>query len=217
MTARNLRLAPAQAEFNTRNFPVADGARIASSAWVRLHQQAYSNRFFASPGSRLTPISLDIPCCYLGATPETAVAEVWGDQFYARKAWGGKVFSITGSRADCYEFLALKNPLPSLRLCDLTDPHTRAGVGIDSGTLFALDLRVPQAWAQVLALHPANLDGIVYRSRHTDLECVVLWSKPKGRRLDEELKFERFGPFRDSAAARRLAHHMGLRLAFLRS
>ncbi len=113
---------------------------------------------------------------------------MWGDQFYARKERGGKVFSINGTLADRYEFHALKKPLPHLRLCDLTDPHTRAGVGIDSGTRFAPDLRVPRAWARVLALHPANLDGIVYRSRHTDLECVVLWSRPKGRRLDNELE-----------------------------
>lgn len=216
MTARNLRLAPTQPEFNTRDFPVAGVTRIASVAWIRLHKKAYPNRFYASPGSRLTPVSLDIPCCYLGATPETAVAEVWGDQFYARKEQGGKVFSINVSRADCYEFLALTSPLPQLRLCDLTDPQTRAGVGIDSGTLYSLDLHVPQAWAQVLAMHPANLDGVVYRSRHTDLECVVLWTRSKGRRLDKELKFERSGPFRESSAARRLAQHMGLRLAFLR-
>lgn len=212
---RELRLPPTQADFDTRALPVSDLRGRSGQPWFRLHRVEYANRFYPSKGSRLTPISGDFPCVYLAASLETTVAEVWGDRFAALREAGGTVHVISRSQAEKWTYLEA-GPLPAeLRVCDLTDADTRLAAGLDSGTLYAIDLEVPQAWAECMARHPLQFDGIRYRSRHTDEDCLVLWTRPERRpALDETLSFRPAGAFLNSDAAFILAGKIGVRLSF---
>src|SRR5258708_2004570 len=120
-----VRPAPEQAVFDRLVLPTTDHYRLAGITWSRLYKIAYPNQFYPSIGSRLTPVSLKIPCVYLASNLETAVAEVWGDSFYAQRMLGRTLFRINAAEADQYAFLSLRPPLPRLCLCDLTNADTR--------------------------------------------------------------------------------------------
>lgn len=159
----------------------------------------------------MTPLSLDFPCIYLGATKETAVAEVWGDRFHARRAKG--IYSIPASDAKALAFLAA-DALPALKVCDLTHADTRLALGLESGTIYSTDLSVTKTWAERIARHPGNYDGILYRSRITDDLCLVLWLRKGGRALDKEVSMKPSGEFYDSVDAYAVAKKCGLKLSF---
>jgi len=214
---RDLRLPPDQATFDQRVIPVRDTLTEKKRSWFRLHRVAYPNQFFPSKGSRLTPSSGNFSCVYLAASLETTVAEVWGDRLAALRDAGGSIYVITESQAKQWSYL--KTPvLPlGMRLCDLTDRDTRLASGIESGTLYSTDLAVPQLWAERIARHPAHFDGILYRSRHTDELCLVLWIRPERKPpLEHLLRFESAGAFCDSEASHIIAGKIGVRLAFTR-
>lgn len=175
----------------------------------------FPGQFFPSKGSRLTPSSGDFPCVYLAADQETTVAEVWGDRFAAHRTASSGPYVISQDQARRWAYLET-GPLPSdLRLCDLTDGDTRLAAGIDSATLYTPDLRLPQLWAERIARHPARFDGISYRSRHTELACLVLWSRSDDPLpLEKRLTFQPAGGFLESTAAYNLAAKTGIRLAF---
>jgi RES domain-containing protein len=209
---REIRQPPSQADFDRIEMPAFEARKLGFPAWFRLANTAYPGQFYPSPRSRLTPISRAYPCVYLAEDTGTAVAELWGDQFYAQRALGPAIFSIARSEAEQIRFLKTESN-PALRLCDLTDGDTRLRVGIDSSTLYCPDLKVPQGWAEVIARHPANLDGILYRSRHTDRPCVVAWNR-LDRVLEREFAFTDAGPFIESPESYAIAKKVGVTLSF---
>jgi hypothetical protein len=198
-----------QAEFDGIAIPSAPPP----TAWpsVRLATKGFASQFYVHPDSRLTPLSGDFPCVYLGENKATAIAEKWGDRFYGSRKLG--VFTIPRMLAATGEFLT--TPLPALTVCDWTDPQVRLAIGIEGGTQNATDIALPRLWAERVARHPAKYDGILYRSRHTDQLCVVLWLRPGGRALESELHFTSCGEFRDAPEAYAVAARCGLRLAFV--
>jgi len=212
---REIRQAPDQAAFDRREIPVTESGEALPAPWYRLARVEYPNPFYASPGSRLTPDSGEFPCVYVGASRDTAVAEVWGDRMAAQRDRWSAIYVISLAQAREWAFLEVADPPSDLRLCDLTDSHTRLAVGLDSGTLYAADLRTPRQWAERIALHPTRFDGIHYRSRHTDESCLVLWSRPSDvSPLCDRLVFGPAGEFAECEAAYRLAAKLGMRLSF---
>jgi hypothetical protein len=187
----------------------------ATPGWHRLCRVEFPSRFFASKGSRLTPISGDFPCVYLAVDQETTVAEVWGDRFAAQRANGDDLYVIPRQQALRWNYLQTTGLPEDLRLCDLTQPDTRLALGIDAGTLYATNLQLPQLWAERIARHPSRFDGIVYRSRHTDLACLVLWNRADDTMpLEKRLTFGSAQPFFDAEPAYILAGKIGIRLSF---
>jgi RES domain-containing protein len=216
MGLRTLRPAPAQAAFDRRVLPVTLGATLPMTPWFRLYRKAYASQFYASKGSRLTPWSGDFPCVYLAQRKETTVAEVWGDRLAAQQALEAEVYAISRAQASQWAYLRVGPLPPSLRLCDLTAAATQLAVGLDAATLFQPDLEGPQRWADCLARHPADFDGILYPSRHTGEKCLVLWQRPNSSgRLEEALKWEEEGKFVGSEEAYILAGRLGIQLAFV--
>ncbi|MCW5560182.1 MAG: RES family NAD+ phosphorylase [Verrucomicrobiae bacterium] len=194
--------------------PIGDETRLAGIRWVRLSKAAYPNQFYANRKSRLTPASGRFPCVYVAATEGTAVAEVWGDTWwYQKQVLKKEIHAIPAKTAEEFAYLVMRPP-PSLTLCDFTDEATRLAIGLDGAVLNAADLTIPQAWAEAVATHKNGYDGIVYRSRHTDHPCAVLWARPGVRALDREIAFAAGGPFRDSPAAFETAGKIGIRLSF---
>ena len=213
---RSWRQPPDPGAFDARDIPVVgSGGGDLAGPWFRLYRVAYADQFHASAGSRLTPASGGFPCCYLGASIETTVAEVWGDRLAAHRDQGGNPYVITAGQAREWAYLRVDRLPDDLRLCDLTDAETLLRVGLDAATLYATDLALTRMWAERIARHPAGFDGIRYLSRHDHQPCLVLWDRP-GRRepLPGRLVFEPAGDFLDSAAAHRLAGKIGIRLAF---
>ena len=215
---RRSRVAPPPSGLREAVIPVFTETRLTTGSfadvtWTRLHHVAYPNRFHSSLKSRLTPASGAYPCVYLAPSAETAVAEIWGDQMVLEKGRGEDVFAIPKKKAHTYGFL-VADSIPPVRLCDFTHGETLLSIGLDFGTLYSPDLAVTQQWAEAVAAHDARFDGIVYRSRHTGEECVVLWLRPGGRPLDRELTFRAAEPFVDSDAAYKVAESIGITLAF---
>jgi hypothetical protein len=181
----------------------------------RLADTRYASQYFANPRSRLTPVSRSFPCAYLGASRQTAIAEVWSDRFWQfRDSGTAGPYAIARSIAGGLSFMELPT-LPTLKLCDFTHADVRMAIGIDAGTLYSTDLQLPQTWAERVAQHPAHFDGIIYRSRLTDELCTVLWVRPGGRTLDKETTFDVTGPFYDSPDAYAVAAKCGVKLAFV--
>ena len=227
---RSVRRPPEQAAFDRIEL-TPSAFPIETLAWSRLAKVAYRSQFYASTGSRLTPISRHFPCAYIGESPETVVAEIWGDRFYAHRALGHPIYAIFESEAVQWQYLRVKI-LPKLNLCDLTDPETLLATGFDAATLYDTELKIPQGWAEAIARHPAAFDGILYRSRHTQQLCIVAWTRPapkavitplasgvhvrhSGRALDKEFEFEPVGPFLNSVSAYSVATTMRLKLSFV--
>lgn len=218
---RTERIAPPPPGY-PNDVPVCHEEKLSGVAWVRLGNRVYPKPFYASLKSRLTPSSELFPCVYIAASLETAVAEIWGDRWTMAKKRGKEIFVITAEKADELVFLQA-GALPKLDLCDLTDATTQLRLGIDAATLFTPDLRIPQAWAEMIASHPNRYDGIIYQSRHTGETCVVLWLRSKlssgvwpedGKKLDELVTFTPIGGFRESAAAYSVAHKIGIKLSW---
>jgi hypothetical protein len=151
----------------------------------------------------------------LAATKETAVAEVWGDRFYAHREKGNSLYVIPATDAANFAFLDI-DAVPSTNLCDLTDGEVLQRVGIDQATLFTTNLKIPQGWAECIVNHPAKFDGIRYASRLTNEVCVVLWLRPGGPDFASQLKFGDQLPFLDSTAAHSVAAKHQLHLSFAR-
>lgn len=214
---RTIRPAPSQEVFDQRRLPVATSEQVGIGPWFRLCRKEFASPFFPSPGSRLTPISRQFPCVYLAATQVTTVAEVWGDRLAAQRESGGSIFSIPASLAAKWAFLKMECLPADLRLLDLTQSASLLAAGLDATTLYVPDLSIPQGWAERVARHPAQLDGIAYRSRHTGEKCLVLWDQPSGTRdVESRIGFEPAGEFLESDETYLLAGHLGLRLAFVR-
>lgn len=196
-----------------KGLPVAGNDRLPAVRWVRLANIAYANHFFASLKSRLTPGSGRFPCVYLAPRTETAVAELWGDRWTLAIRRGQSVFVIPADKAAEYCFFTA-GPLSDLRLCDLTDADTRLALGLDAAAIYTADLAIPQAWAEMIANHPNAYDGIIYRSRHTDEICMVLWSRPGANDLSAEISFVASESFLESRAAYAIAEKIGIKLSF---
>ena len=209
--SRHLRQPPTQAQFDGIVIPTPP-TRDPLPAF-RLGNPSHASQFFPNPASRLTPVSLKFPCVYLAANRETALAEKWGDRLWMHREAKLGVFVIDKSLAETEAFMEVAK-FPPLTLCDLTHADVRAAVGLESGTLYAPDLLLPQTWAERIALHPIHFDGILYRSRITDEKCLVLWLRPGGRLLEPEMSFPIIGPFLDSDEAFKLAQKCGVRLSF---
>lgn len=208
--ARELRNAPAQPEFDAIAVPVVLPALPLPA--FRLGTVVHPSQFFANPRSRLTPSSGKFPCCYMGKSILTSVLECHGDEFFAARKAG--LFSITKVKADEKAFLEASYP-PSLKLCNLTSVDVLTAIGLDVTTLHWNDITLAREWAERIANHPAQFDGVVYPSRHSLEHCVVLWDRPGGRTLSNEVKFSAIGPFRESPHAYAAAAKCKARLAFV--
>ncbi len=170
---REPRLPLAQAEFDKLEMPTVE---IEPREWVNLRFRQYANQddlFIARPGARLTPRSMKVPCLYLAGEMSTSFMELYGDRLYAAKV-EGKVLGMPELEID--ERIFVKVRTPKLRLCDLVKPGGAKKLNLDQGTLWAADLKFPQLFAEAILKHPAGVDGILYKSRHTDSVCAVVWN-----------------------------------------
>lgn len=180
--ARSL-LRPGQ-DFDKRPLPVT---RQPARAWFRIHRSgspavsfgAFSHHRFSHPAS-------PYPLVYLGATIQTCLWEVFGDDVFldrrtiAASKWYGRSLS--------------KITVPELKVCATTLAGTREAMIVDKASLLATDLSVPQAWGLALQRHPAAFEAIKYHSRFIDQPCLALFDRGN---LEPRLKVTPLGTLND--------------------
>lgn len=203
---RELREPPTQAAFDA--IPIPTPAPAFALPAVRLGDRGFPSYFFENVRSRLTPKGY--PCAYFATDAVTAVLERWGDSFSAHRLAGA--FAISRSATANQVFLSAT--FPALKLCDLTHADVIPAVGLDLATLHYPFIRRAKIWAERIARHPAQFDGILYCSRHTQAPCMVLWLRPGGRALEREISFVETGPFNQSTAAYSAAAKCRILLSF---
>src|SRR5690606_373713 len=136
--------------------------------WVNLRFAEFSNAerlFYASAGARFTPYSLNVPCLYLAKEEKSSYLELYGDRLYAARHTGRQMI-LPESELNRRVFVSVQTG--TLHLCDLTQKGGGSRLHLDAGTLWASNLEHPQKFAEAIYHHPAQVDGIRYKSRHTD-------------------------------------------------
>lgn len=154
-------------EFSTLDVPLISYAE--RELW-RLHQQGKSAIFFSICAShRFSHAQSPAKLLYLGEELTTCIWERFGDDILNVDArvpmglWTAHALS--------------KVKVPTLRLCDLTDELTRSRAKVDVSALTHTDLSVPKAWGLAIQQHPANFDGLRYRSRFDNQPCIALFER----------------------------------------
>lgn len=190
--------------------------------WFRIVPDVYAQSFYASKGSRFTPLAGDFPCAYFAEDPQTCFAELFGDAMARHaKAAPNVPFAIAASHAAARGVYRITRS-PALRLCDLTDGPTLLSLQIDLSTVYALDLKLTQTWAEFITkldsstcaqLH-GPFDGIRYLSRHTGKVCQVLWDRPAIEPVSSRMEYARDGTLLNAPFSFDVAKLCGTRLSF---
>lgn len=157
-------------------FPGADfsrflkGSFVASGPWLRVHPSARSAVYFSKrSGQRFTPATSPFGVLYAATDITTALFEVFGDEMFEndRRIRAFRWMSYSVSKID----------IPRVRICNLGNPRVRASLKVDLGTLMGPEFDATQSWALAIMEHPAEIHGIVYRSRFTDKNCLALFDR----------------------------------------
>jgi hypothetical protein len=67
--------------------------------------------------------------------------------------------------------------IPAIHICDLTNPKTLSALRVDLSTLMHYDLKIPQQWGLAIQRHPANFQGIKFKSRFNGKICLALFDR----------------------------------------
>jgi hypothetical protein len=157
-------LRPGQ-DFGQRLIPVT---RQPSRVWYRVHRSAVpAVDFGLLPFHRFSHDRCPHPILYLGASIQTCLWEVFGDDVFqgqraiALSKWSGRQVSQIN--------------VPELAVCALNLAQTRDAAGVDKASLLATDLSIPQAWGLAVQQHSAGFQAIKYSSRFVDQPCLALF------------------------------------------
>jgi hypothetical protein len=67
--------------------------------------------------------------------------------------------------------------VPLLHVCDLSQVPTRSALTVDLAALMNADITVPQEWGLQIQQHPAQVPAIKFRSRFTNVACLVIFDR----------------------------------------
>jgi hypothetical protein len=167
------RLPPA--DFVSRKLPLCQAGGV-------FHRCGIASRpllaWDARNDSRFSAPDLPFPVLYLASSKLTGFWECFGDELIDRPR-NEKRLSARALGVRRWVRFTIK---PSLRIVDLTNPDTLRAMGADGATFLA-DYDVTQRWSKELMLHPANVDGLRYRSRlDSDHHCLAIFGRPQLRR-----------------------------------
>jgi hypothetical protein len=109
------------------------------------------------------------PLLYVGASIQTCLWEVFGDDVFQ-----GKRTISSGKWSGC---CVSQIVVPELKVCGVTLDRTRDAMSVDRASLFAADLSIPQAWGLAVQEHPAAFEAIKYSSRFLDQPCLALFDR----------------------------------------
>lgn len=187
------------ADFDQREIPVT---RQPVRHWFRVHKSDSSPIVFGTfAHHRFSHPDCPYLLLYVGATIQTCLWEVFGDDIFLGKRTisGGKWQGSSVSQIT----------VPEVRVCAVSLERTRDAMGVDKAGLFAADLTIPQAWGLAMQRHPASFQGINYSSRFLDQPCLALFDRDK---LRAQLKVTHLGELSDLDVAVDWLHERGAAL-----
>ncbi|MGA2864439.1 MAG: RES domain-containing protein [Verrucomicrobiota bacterium] len=184
--ARTL-LRPRQ-DFDQRQVPVT---RQPSRSWFRVHRSGSSALLFGTFAyHRFSHSACPYPLLYMGATMQTCLWEVFGDEVFLEKR------TIAKSKWEQRSISQIT--VPELKVCAVSLAPTRDAMGVDKASLLAADLAIPQAWGLAVQRHPAAFQAIKYTSRFIDQACLALFDRGG---LQARLRVTHLGALNDLDAA----------------
>lgn len=158
-------------------FPPADFAKLKIPKtrqpvrnWFRVHQSKYNAVYFSlEPTHRFSHPGCPFDFLYLGVDVETCLFERFGDTAYKSQK------TIAGSLWNAHSLSLVR--VEEVLVCDVTNAKTLSALSVDLSALMHTDLQAPQAWGLALQQHPANFQGIKYRSRFNARACLALFKR----------------------------------------
>jgi hypothetical protein len=175
-------------DFDQRPIPITRQPR---RIWFRVHKAGSSAVTFGKlPHHRFSHPDCPFPLLYLGATIQTSLWEVFGDDIFQ-----GKRVISSAKWAGCHLSQIV---VPELAVCAVSLQRTRDAMSVDKASLLATDFTVPQAWGLAIQRHPAGFEGVKYSSRFVDQPCLALFDRG---RLQTRLKVTPLGPLLNLDAA----------------
>ena len=145
-------------------------SRQRSRDWFRVHQSQHGAINFAlNAAHRFSHADCPYHLLYLAADVGTCLFERFGDTAYDREK------AVALSLWEAHSASVVK--VPALQVCDLTKARTLSALKVDLGALMHHDLAVPQAWGVALQKHPANFQGIKFKSRFNGKSCLALFRR----------------------------------------
>ena len=109
------------------------------------------------------------PLLYLGVDLDTCLFERFGDQAYDHQK------AISQSLWNAHRVSSVQ--IPDLYLCDLTKASTLSALVVDLSALMHTEVAAPQQWGLAIQRHPANFQGIKYKSRFNGKTCLALFQR----------------------------------------
>ena len=154
-------------DFSQRRIPIT---RHPQRPWFRIHPTGSpALDFRCLPHHRFSHPDGPFPLLYLGATIQTCLWEVFGDDvFLGRRA-------ISSARWNGCSISQIH--VPKVNVCATTLERTRDAMNVDKASLMASDLSIPQAWSLAIQKHPFGFEGIKYSSRFLDQSCLALFAR----------------------------------------
>ncbi|MGA2177100.1 MAG: RES family NAD+ phosphorylase [Verrucomicrobiota bacterium] len=155
------------ADFDQRVIPVT---RQPQRIWFRVHRSGSPAVLFGKfSHHRFSHPNCPFPLLYVGATIQTCLWEVFGDDIFQ----GQRALS-SGKWAGC---CVSQIVVPELKVCAVSLDRTRDAMSVDKASLLAADLSIPQAWGLAVQGHPAGFEAIKYASRFLDQPCLALFER----------------------------------------
>jgi hypothetical protein len=194
---RTLRLPPAH--LGTATIPVKnEGPRL----WYRVHQTKFDAIHFSLRDiHRFSHPQCLYSCLYLACDSATCLFERFGDQLYDR------ALTIASSLWQAHSVTAIR--IPAIHICDLTNSKTLSALRADLSALMHYDLKIPQQWGLAIQRHPANFQGIKFKSRFNGKICLALFARDN---VENKLKETSSESLLDSESAADWLHGHKVRL-----
>ena len=147
--------------------------------WFRVHQNQCQALFFSlNAGHRFSHAACPFKILYVGVDVDTCLFERFGDTIYNAK------HSVAKSLWNYHSVSKLT--IPELKVCDLTNASTLSSLSVDLTSLMHPDLSISQAWGLAIQSHPAEFDGVKYKSRFNGKSCLALFDRKNlGKRIPE--------------------------------
>lgn len=155
------------ADFNQRAIPIT---RQPQRIWFRAHWSGSAvARFGIFPQHRFSHPNSSFPLLYVGATIQTCLWEVFGDDIFR----GQRAIPLAKWNGYCVSQIIV----PELKVCAVNLERTRDAMSVDKASLMATDFSIPQAWGLAVQQHPAGFEAFKYASRFLDQPCLALFDR----------------------------------------
>jgi RES domain-containing protein len=166
-------------------------ALLSTGPWLRIHPSTKSAVYFSRRASgRFTPADPPFGVLYAAVDITTALFEVFGDEMFEND-----------HRIRAYRWMhssVSELETPRAKVCNVASRQVRSSIKVDLGTLMGQDFSATQAWALAIMRHPSEAEGIIYRSRFTNRNCLALFDRGK---IPSLIKEELIGPLNGLAEA----------------